>query len=101
MAFGGWNKIAIALVAQAHAIARAYGAEVELAAEGVDAARIVSAAPRAWRWAPEMEEVAATCAELGLPDEIARGAADLYGRWNAHRDRKAELDRLLDDLRGL
>jgi 3-hydroxyisobutyrate dehydrogenase-like beta-hydroxyacid dehydrogenase len=98
MAFGGWNKIGIALVAQAHAIARAYGAEGELAAEGVDVARIVSAAPRAWRWAPEMEEVAATCAELGLPDEMARGAAELYRRWDAHRSRDVELQQLLDDL---
>jgi 3-hydroxyisobutyrate dehydrogenase-like beta-hydroxyacid dehydrogenase len=98
MAFGGWNKIGIALVAQAHAIARAYGAETALAAEDVDAARIVSAAPRAWRWAPEMEEVANTCAELGLPDEMARGAAELYRRWDGHRGRDAELQQLLDDL---
>jgi hypothetical protein len=45
-----------------------------------------------------MEEVAATCAALGLPDGISLGAADLYSRWDAHRDRPAELDRLLDDL---
>jgi hypothetical protein len=45
-----------------------------------------------------MEEVAATCAALGLPDGIPRGAAELFSRWDAHRDRPAELDRLLDDL---
>jgi 3-hydroxyisobutyrate dehydrogenase-like beta-hydroxyacid dehydrogenase len=99
MAFGGWNKIGIALAAQAHAIARAYGVEAELAAEGVEPGPIVSAAPRAWRWAPEMEEVATTCAELGLPVGIAGGAADLYGRWEGHRDATAELARLLDELR--
>jgi hypothetical protein len=45
-----------------------------------------------------MEEVVATCASLGLPTGIPRGAADLYSRWDAHRDRRAELGQLLDDL---
>ena len=98
MAFGGWNKIGVALAAQAHAIARAYGVTEALEGEGVESDRILRAAPKAWRWAPEMEEVAATCAALGLPDGIPRGAADLYSRWDAHRDQRAELDRLLDDL---
>ena len=37
-------------------------------------------------------------AALGLPDGIPRGAAELYSRWDAHRDRPTGLDRLLDDL---
>jgi hypothetical protein len=98
MAFGGWNKIGAALTAQAYAIARAYGVEDALAGEGVESDRILRAAPKAWRWAPEMEEVAETCKSLGLPDGIPRGAADLYSRWDAHRDRPAELETLLDDL---
>ena len=98
MAFGGWNKAGIALAAQAYAIARAYGVEEGLAVEGVDTERIERAAPKAWRWSPEMQEVAETCAALGLPEEMARGAAELFSRWAAHRDRPAELDRLLDDL---
>jgi 3-hydroxyisobutyrate dehydrogenase-like beta-hydroxyacid dehydrogenase len=100
MAFGGWNKIGIALVAQAYAIARAYGVEDALATEGVPAERIARAAPKAWRWAPEMDEVAETCGRLGLPDRTARGAADLYRRWSHHRDRPAELATLLDELLG-
>jgi 3-hydroxyisobutyrate dehydrogenase-like beta-hydroxyacid dehydrogenase len=98
MAFGGWNKIGIALDAQAHAIARAYGVEDALAAEGVEAARFTRSAPKAWRWAPEMDEVAETCASLGLPAETAHGAAELYRRWERHRDRTAETDKLLGDL---
>ena len=98
MAFGGWNKIGTALAAQAYAIARAYGVEEALAGEGVESGRILLAGPKAWRWAPEMEEVAATCAALGLPDGMPRGAAELYSRWDAHRNRPAELERLLDDL---
>jgi 3-hydroxyisobutyrate dehydrogenase-like beta-hydroxyacid dehydrogenase len=98
MAYGGWNKIGIALTAQAHAIARAYGVTGALEAEGVAADRVTRFAPRAWRWAPEMHEVADTCAELGLPAEIGRGAAELYARWDGHRDTEVALDLLLDDL---
>jgi 3-hydroxyisobutyrate dehydrogenase-like beta-hydroxyacid dehydrogenase len=98
MAFGGWNKIGTALNAQAHAIARAYGVQDALAAEGVDRERFVRSSGKAWRWAPEMEEVSATCRALGLPDGMGRGAAELFERWDAHRDQPAELDQLLDDL---
>jgi 3-hydroxyisobutyrate dehydrogenase-like beta-hydroxyacid dehydrogenase len=98
MAFGGWNKIGIALTAQAYAIARVYGVVEQLEAEGVSAERLPRMAGRAWRWAPEMEEIADTCAELGLPDEIPRGAATLYRRWERHRDSPAALDELLEDL---
>jgi 3-hydroxyisobutyrate dehydrogenase-like beta-hydroxyacid dehydrogenase len=98
MAYGGWNKIGVALIAQAHAIARAYGVTDALEAEGVHGERAARFASRAWRWAPEMREVAATCSELGLPDGIAEGAADLYARWERHRNVEVELDLLLDDL---
>jgi hypothetical protein len=98
MAYGGWNKIGVALAAQAHAIARAYGVADALESEGVAAERVMRFAPRAWRWAPELQEVSATCAELGLPAEIGRGAAELYARWNQHRDAQVGLDQLLDDL---
>lgn len=98
MAFGGWNKIGVALAAQAHAIARAYGVTDALESEGVPSERVQGLAPRAWRWAPEMTEVAETCGELGLPEGMAEGAAALYSRWEEHRDREVELDRLLDEL---
>ena len=78
MAFGGWNKIGIALTSQAHAIAQAYGVDDRLEAEGVPADRLQWVADRAWRWAPEMEEIADMCAELGLDDGIPRGAASFY-----------------------
>ena len=100
MAFGGWNKIGIALAAQAHAIARAYGVDDALASEGVDPGRFVRSARKAWRWAPEMEEVAATCEALGLPAGMGEGAAALYRRWDRHRDGFADVDALLADLLG-
>jgi 3-hydroxyisobutyrate dehydrogenase-like beta-hydroxyacid dehydrogenase len=78
MAFGGWNKIGIALTAQAHAIAQAYGVTEWLQVEGVPADRLQRVADRAWRWAPEMDEIAEVCAELGLSEAIPRAAADFY-----------------------
>jgi 3-hydroxyisobutyrate dehydrogenase-like beta-hydroxyacid dehydrogenase len=98
MAFGGWNKIGLALVAQACAIARAYGVEEALAREGVEGDRLVRAAPKAWRWAPEMREVSETCASIGLPPGLGSAAAELYERWAGHRDQPVELERLLEDL---
>jgi Domain of unknown function (DUF1932) len=80
MAFGGWNKIGIALTAQAHAIAKAHGVEEWLEAEGVPQDRLAHVADRAWRWAPEMDEIAEVCAELELSDSIPRGAAEFYRR---------------------
>ena len=45
-----------------------------------------------------MDEVADTCRELGLPEGMGRGAAELFTRWDAHRDQtRPELDQLLDD----
>ena len=99
MAFGGWNKIGIALTAQAYAIARAYGVEDALVREGVEGDPVVRAGPKAWRWSAEMDELAATCENLGLPDAIARGAAAVFARWAARRDQPAQLDELLNDLR--
>jgi 3-hydroxyisobutyrate dehydrogenase-like beta-hydroxyacid dehydrogenase len=99
MAFGGWNKIGVLLTAQSYAIARAYGVEEALASEGVGAEAIPRAGPKAWRWQDEMEEVARTCALLGLPDGLGKAAAEVCGRWAHQRGRAPELSELLDDLR--
>ena len=90
MAFGGWNKIGIALTAQAHAIARAYGVDDQLEAEGVPADRLQWVSDRAWRWAPEMEEIADVCAELDLDDGIPRGAASFYRALSSEVPREAD-----------
>ena len=45
-----------------------------------------------------MDEVAATAESLGLPGGMGRGAADLFRRWETHRDTEASLEELLDDL---
>jgi Domain of unknown function (DUF1932) len=98
MAFGGWNKIGVLLAAQSYAIARAYGVAGALAGEGVGAEGIPRAGPKAWRWQAEMEEIAATCAALGLPEGLGKAAAEVCERWARHRGRAPELSELLDDL---
>jgi hypothetical protein len=46
-----------------------------------------------------MREIADTCAGAGLPPGIAQGAAELYERWDAHRDAEGvPLEQLLADL---
>jgi hypothetical protein len=57
MAFGGWNKIGIALIAQAHAIARAYGPtrsrpRASRPVEWSDSRRAHGAGHRRWRKSP-------------------------------------------------
>ena len=99
MAFGGWNKIGVLLAAQAYAIATAYGVDEALAGEGVPADPIPRAGPKAWRWRAEMEEVAATCAALGLPEGLGRAAAEVCLRWEDQKGRLPDLNELLDDLR--
>jgi hypothetical protein len=99
MAFGGWNKIGVLLAAQSYAIARAYGVAGALAGEGVGAEAIPRAGPKAWRWQDEMEEVARTCALLGLPEGLGKAAAEVCERWAHQRGREPELSELLDDLR--
>jgi 3-hydroxyisobutyrate dehydrogenase-like beta-hydroxyacid dehydrogenase len=99
MAFGGWNKIGVLLAAQAYAIARAYGVDEALAEEGVPAGPIPHAGPKAWRWRAEMDEVAATCEALGLPQGLGLAAAEVCLRWEEQKGRKPELDELLDALR--
>jgi 3-hydroxyisobutyrate dehydrogenase-like beta-hydroxyacid dehydrogenase len=102
MAFASYNKAASALAAVSHALAEAYGVGDQLRAEAhrITSDRLgnpdhlPSVAARAWRWAPEMEEAAATLAEAGLPDELASGAAAVFGRWNADQD---EFDIALSD----
>jgi 3-hydroxyisobutyrate dehydrogenase-like beta-hydroxyacid dehydrogenase len=94
MAFGSYNKASAALAAVSHALADEYGVGEELMAEArrltlaqlAAPERLPSAAARAWRWAPEMEEGAATFRDSGLPDDLARAAAAVFERWAPDRD---------------
>ncbi|MHA6796003.1 DUF1932 domain-containing protein [Pseudonocardia bannensis] len=94
MAFAGYQKAARTLAGVAHALAGQHGVTAELLAESrrmpgnqlADPDYLPGVAARAWRWAPEMHEVADTLAAAGLPTELARAAADVLRRWEPDRD---------------
>jgi 3-hydroxyisobutyrate dehydrogenase-like beta-hydroxyacid dehydrogenase len=94
MAYGSYNKAASALAAVSHALAGTYGVGDHLLAEARRGAadhlsapeRLSGVAARAWRWAPEMEEAAATMAEANLPGELPLAAAAVFRRWDDDRD---------------
>lgn len=95
MAFASYQKTSRVLAATAHALADRYGVRHELVREAdllhgrplVETDALMVSAARAWRWAPEMDEIAATMDHAGLPSELARGAAQAMSRWAALRDR--------------
>jgi hypothetical protein len=51
-----------------------------------DPGALPGAAARAWRWAPEMQEVAETLHACGLPPQMAEAAAAVMRRWSQDKD---------------
>jgi len=108
LAFASFNKISSALAAQSFGLAAGYGVLDELfalaehAVPGTALARpqqVATAGPRAWRWAPEMLEIAEACDAVGVPGSFARAAADLFDRWHDLKDAESvTVRRLLDEL---
>ncbi|GAA3375177.1 NAD(P)-dependent oxidoreductase [Streptomyces racemochromogenes] len=94
MAFASYQKAARTLAGVAHALAHAHGVGDELTAEAqVMASNILSApgylpsvAARAWRWAPEMEDIAETLRAAGLPADMADAAVAVMARWEGDKD---------------
>ncbi|WP_163509949.1 NAD(P)-dependent oxidoreductase [Fodinicola acaciae] len=94
MAYGGYNKATWALAAVAHALAAQYGVTEHLLAEGArtttsalsELDSLPSMVGRAWRWAPEMLEVADTMRAAGLPDDFGRAAAAVLEHWSGDKD---------------
>ncbi len=81
MAFASYQKAARTLAGVAHALADAHGVGDQLTAEAEIMISAIlsgpeylpSVAARAWRWAPEMEEVADTLRAADLPSDMAEG----------------------------
>ena len=104
MAYASWTKGSSALLLAARAVARADGVEEALLAEWdlsqpalaqrLDRAA-GSAATKGWRWVAEMEEIAATMAEAGLPGGFHQAAAEIYRRSGDDPAPDAVLDALL------
>ncbi|MFJ9242712.1 DUF1932 domain-containing protein [Streptomyces sp. NPDC101776] len=108
MAYASYQKSARVLAAVSHALAAHHGVAAELAREAgsltsnilAETDQLSSVAARAWRWAPELEEIAATLDTAGLPPELARGAASVLRRWDGDKDRfDLPLEEVLGHLR--
>jgi 3-hydroxyisobutyrate dehydrogenase-like beta-hydroxyacid dehydrogenase len=104
LAFASYNKISYVLAAQAFALASGHGVLdelLELAADKVPGtllarpSQVTTAGPRAWRWAPEMEEIAAACAAVGFTGDVAAIAATTFRRW---ADLKGASEVTVEDL---
>lgn len=108
MAYAAYTKGSSALLLAVRALARAEGVEAPLLAHwerthphlpGLSEGTARATAPKAWRFAPEMEEIAATFAGAGLPDGFHRAAAELYARLDELKDRQdTTLDEVLERL---
>jgi 3-hydroxyisobutyrate dehydrogenase-like beta-hydroxyacid dehydrogenase len=94
MAFASYQKAARTLAGVAHALADAHGVgdqlttEAEVMASNIlsDPACLPSVAARAWRWAPEMRDIAETLRAAGLPADMAEAAVRVMFRWEGDKD---------------
>lgn len=108
LAFATYNKVSTVLAAQAHALARTHGVDSQLheLAEallpGTPLAapdELAAAGRRAWRWAPEMHEIATACRDAGLPADLLDAAEIFLDHWRHYKDDPdVTLDQLLDAL---
>jgi 3-hydroxyisobutyrate dehydrogenase-like beta-hydroxyacid dehydrogenase len=89
MAYASWTKGSSALLLAARALARVEGVEETLLAEwALSQPRLadqversgLAAVTKGWRWVGEMEEIAHTMADAGLPDGFHEAAAEIYRR---------------------
>ncbi|MFD4938148.1 DUF1932 domain-containing protein [Streptomyces virginiae] len=95
MAFASYQKAARTLAGVAHALAEAHGVGDELTAEAQvmasnilsDPGYLPSVAARAWRWAPEMQDIAETLRAADLPSDMAEAAVAVMSRWEGDKDR--------------
>ncbi len=63
-------------------------------------ARILRAAPKAWRWSPEMQEIAATFEASGMPGGFHQAAAGIYEMLREFKDSApGSLEEVLQKLR--
>ena len=94
MAYSGYQKTTRVLAAIAHALAARYGVSQHLVGEARHAAgsplaepeQLPSAAARAWRWTPELHEIADALEAEDLPSTMALAAANLLFRWHEDKD---------------
>lgn len=95
MAYAAYTKGTTALLAAIHALAEHEDVHEALLEEwalsqpdllATSERRTATGAARAWRFAGEMDEIAATFGAAGLPDGFHRAAAEVYRRLERFRD---------------
>jgi 3-hydroxyisobutyrate dehydrogenase-like beta-hydroxyacid dehydrogenase len=94
MAYAGYQKATRTLAALAHALATHHQVTEHLLTEAnrtagsplADPAYLPSVAARAWRWAPEMHEIADSLSEADLPPHVAEATAEVLRRWQSDKD---------------
>lgn len=106
MCYAAWTKGTQALLLAIRTVARAEGVEAALLAEWsrtqpdlpgrCDFA--VASAPKAWRFAGEMDEIADTFNSRGLPGGFATAASDVFTRLAAFKGATPTLDEVVDSL---
>jgi 3-hydroxyisobutyrate dehydrogenase-like beta-hydroxyacid dehydrogenase len=108
MCYAAWTKGTSALLLAIRALARSSGVEGPLLDEWArsqpdlagrcDAA--IGVVGRAWRYAGEMEEIAAAMAAVGLPDGFGRAAAGVYSTLAGFKGGHPPADDVLGRLLG-
>jgi len=108
MAYASYQKATRTLAAVAHALAASHGVTQHLLNEAAKSSQsplaepdyLPSVAARAWRWRPEMHEIADTLTAEGLPPDLAHATATVLARWSADKDLwDLPLDTVLGRLR--
>ncbi|MFW2381086.1 MAG: DUF1932 domain-containing protein [Acidimicrobiales bacterium] len=109
MAYAGWTKgssallLAVAALAEVEGVTEALRAEWDLSQPELAArldAGATRGAPKAWRFGAEMEEIASTLADAGLPAGFHVAAAEVYNRLASFKDREPTAAEVLDQLSG-
>lgn len=95
MCFAGWTKGTSALLLAIRAVAETEGITDDLIGEWqtsmpdliTRSERVAGmTGPKAWRFAPEMDEIARTFAGAGLPPEFHQAAAEIYRSLASYKD---------------
>ncbi len=107
MAFASFQRTSRTAAALAHALADDHGITEALLTEAQRMPRdilanrdfLLSVAARAWRWAPEMHEVASTLSAQHLPADLALATADILQHWaDTTTDQPTDLNSILRQL---
>lgn len=106
MGYAAWTKASSAMLLAIHAMADAEGVHDDLVAEWERSIPDVigrterirrGTPPKAWRFAGEMREIAATFDAVGLPGDFFAGAAEVYDRLGGFKgvEEAPDLDSLI------